>query len=215
MQDIGESKYRFVTASVVGQHGQPGAEPHHAQPRTSGRRGRRDGRPSPDGAMAGYVVDCTGTLRRSDVGAEHLVPGQRKLADAEYYGSILLGRANQNVVILGELSKYADPKPGQEVVTTGFFAVFSRRRTDRLGRERPRSTRPARLRQRYGCGSQPKCRAERSRAGRQPRLLRNPQPAAKRTNRTTHPERLNVPHTYHISDFSRRRRCFRFSCSTT
>ena len=31
---------------------------------------------------------------------------------------------DQNVVILGELSKYADPKPGQEVVTTGFSQYF-------------------------------------------------------------------------------------------
>ena len=82
MQDIGESKYRFATASVVAN------TVNRAQNLITLNRGRQDGVVeemavlSPDGAMAGYVVDC------------------------------------------GELSKYADPKPGQEVVTTGFSQYF-------------------------------------------------------------------------------------------
>ena len=115
MQDIGESKYRFVTASVVA---------------NTVNRGRQDGVVeemavlSPDGAMAGYVVDCTEryAVAMSVLNTSFRASG--KLADAEYYGSIYWDGLDQNVVILGELSKYADPKPGQEVVTTGFSQYF-------------------------------------------------------------------------------------------
>ena len=79
---------------------------------------------SPDGAMAGYVVDCTEryAVAMSVLNTSFRASG--KLADAEYYGSIYWDGLDQNVVILGELSKYADPKPGQEVVTTGFSQYF-------------------------------------------------------------------------------------------
>ena len=115
MQDIGESKYRFATASVVA---------------NTVNRGHRDGVVeemavlSPDGAMAGYIVACT---ERYSVAMSVLNTSFRasgKLADSEYYGSIYWDGLDQNVVILGELSKYADPQPGQEVVTTGFSQFF-------------------------------------------------------------------------------------------
>ena len=107
MQDIGESKYRFVTASVV-----------------ANTVNRARNLISPDGAMAGYVVDCTEryAVAMSVLNTSFRASG--KLADAEYYGSIYWDGLDQNVVILGELSKYADPKPGQEVVTTGFSQYF-------------------------------------------------------------------------------------------
>ena len=116
MQDIGESKYRFVTASVVAN------TVNRAQNLITLNRGRQDGVVeemavlSPDGAMAGYVVDCTEryAVAMSVLNTSFRASG--KLADAEYYGSIYWDRLDQNVVILGELSKYADPKPGQEVL---------------------------------------------------------------------------------------------------
>ena len=124
MQDIGESKYRFVTASVVAN------TVNRAQNLITLNRGRQDGVVeemavlSPDGAMAGYVVDCTEryAVAMSVLNTSFRASG--KLADAEYYGSIYWDGLDQNVVILGELSKYADPKPGQEVVTTGFSQYF-------------------------------------------------------------------------------------------
>ena len=123
-QDIGESKYRFVTASVVAN------TVNRAQNLITLNRGRQDGVVeemavlSPDGAMAGYVVDCTEryAVAMSVLNTSFRASG--KLADAEYYGSIYWDGLDQNVVILGELSKYADPKPGQEVVTTGFSQYF-------------------------------------------------------------------------------------------
>ena len=124
MQDIGVSKYRIMTASVTSN------TVNRAQNLIVLNRGRRDGVAeemavlSSDGAMAGYVVDCT---ERYSVAMSVLNTSFRasgKLADAEYYGSIYWDGLDQNVVILGELSKYADPKPGQEVVTTGFSQYF-------------------------------------------------------------------------------------------
>lgn len=124
MQDIGESKYRFATGSVVAN------TVNRAQNLITVNRGHRDGIVeemavlSPDGAMAGYIVACT---ERYSVAMSVLNTSFRasgKLADSEYYGSIYWDGLDQHTVILGELSKYADPQPGQEVVTTGFSQYF-------------------------------------------------------------------------------------------
>ena len=124
LQGIGESKYRFAVAAVVAN------SINRQQNLITLNRGRQDGVVeemavlSPDGAMAGYVVDCTEryAVAMSVLNTSFRASG--KLADAEYYGSIYWDGLDQNVVILGELSKYADPKPGQEVVTTGFSQYF-------------------------------------------------------------------------------------------
>ena len=124
MQDIGESKYRFATASVVAN------TVNRARNLITLNRGHRDGIVeemavlSPDGAMAGYVVACS---ERYSVAMSVLNTSFRasgKLADSEYYGSIYWDGLDPDVVVLGELSKYADPQPGQEVVTTGFSQYF-------------------------------------------------------------------------------------------
>ena len=83
MQDIGESKYRFVTASVVAN------TVNRAQNLITLNRGRQDGVVeemavlSPDGAMAGYVVDCTEryAVAMSVLNTSFRASG--KLADAE------------------------------------------------------------------------------------------------------------------------------------
>lgn len=124
MQEIGESKYHFVPASVTAN------TINRTQNLITLDRGRRDGVMeemavlSPDGAMAGYVVDCTEgyAVAMSVLNTSFRASG--KLADADYYGSIYWDGVDQHVVILGELSKYADPQPGQEVVTTGFSQYF-------------------------------------------------------------------------------------------
>lgn len=124
MQDIGESKYHFATASVVAN------TINRTQNLITLNRGRKDGVMeemavlSSDGAMAGYIVDCT---ERYSVAMSVLNTSFRasgKIADTEYYGSIYWDGLDQDIVILGELSKYADPQPGQEVVTTGFSQYF-------------------------------------------------------------------------------------------
>lgn len=124
MQEIGESKYRFATACVVAN------TVNREQNLITINRGRNDGilpemgMLSPDGAMAGYVVDCSDryAVAMSVLNTSFRASG--KLAGSEYYGSIYWDGKDQNVVILGDVSKYADPQPGKEVVTTGFSQYF-------------------------------------------------------------------------------------------
>ena len=79
---------------------------------------------SPDGAMVGYVVACTDrySVALSVLNTSFRASG--KLADSDYSGSICWDGLDPHVVVLDELSKYADPKPGDEVVTTGFSQYF-------------------------------------------------------------------------------------------
>ena len=120
MQDIGVSKYRIMTASVTSN------TVNRAQNLIVLNRGRRDGVAeemavlSSDGAMAGYVVDCTEryAVAMSVLNTSFRASG--KLAGSDYFGSIYWDGGDQHTVVLDELSKYADPQPGQEVVTTGW-----------------------------------------------------------------------------------------------
>lgn len=124
MQDVGISKYRVITASVISN------TVNRAQNLVVLNRGRRDGVAeemallASDGSMAGYVVDCT---ERYSVAMSVLNTSFRasgKLVGADYFGSIYWDGADPHTVVLDELSKYADPQPGQEVVTTGFSQYF-------------------------------------------------------------------------------------------
>lgn len=124
MQDIGESKYRFAVASVVSN------STNRLQNLLTLNRGLRDSIQtemavlSPDGAMVGYVVACTDrySVALSVLNTSFRASG--KLADSDYSGSICWDGLDPHVVVLDELSKYADPKPGDEVVTTGFSQYF-------------------------------------------------------------------------------------------
>ncbi len=124
MRDIGESKYRFATAAVVGN------TLNRMQNLLTLNRGRRDGIEeemgvlAPDGSLVGYVVACS---ERYAVALSVLNTSFRtsgKIVDTEYSGSIYWDGRDPNTVILGELSKYAEPQPGQEVVTAGLSEYF-------------------------------------------------------------------------------------------
>ena len=124
MQDIGESRYHFATAVVVGN------TLNRMQNLLPLNRGRKDGIEeemailAPDGAMVGYVVACT---ERYSVAMSVLNTSFRtsgKIADTDYSGSIYWDGTDPSTVTLGELSKYAEPKPGQEVVTAGLSEYF-------------------------------------------------------------------------------------------
>ena len=124
MQDIGVSKYRIMTASVTSN------TVNRAQNLIVLNRGRRDGVAeemavlSSDGAMAGYVVDCT---ERYAVAMSVLNTSFRAcglVAGCDFFGSLFWVGGDLDSVVLDELSKYADPQPGQEVVTTGFSQYF-------------------------------------------------------------------------------------------
>lgn len=121
---IGESRYRFATAAVVGN------TLNRMQNLLTLNRGRRDGVEeemavlAPDGSMAGYVVACTEryAVAMSVLNTSFRTSG--KIVDTEYSGSIYWDGVDPNTVILGELSKYAEPQPGQEVVTAGLSEYF-------------------------------------------------------------------------------------------
>ncbi len=124
LKDLGESKYRITAATVISN------TVNQAQNLIVLNRGRRDGVIeemailSPDGAMAGYVVDCT---ERYSVALSVLNTSFRasgKLVGTDYFGSIYWDGLDQNTVLLSDISKYADPQPGQEVVSTGFSNYF-------------------------------------------------------------------------------------------
>lgn len=124
LTDIGESRYRFATAAVIGN------SLNRMQNLLTLNRGRRDGVEeemavlAPDGSMVGYIVACTEryAVAMSVLNTSFRTSG--KIADTEYSGSIYWDGVDPNTVILGELSKYAEPQPGQEVVTAGLSQYF-------------------------------------------------------------------------------------------
>ena len=93
-------------------------------------RGREDGIEeemgvlAPDGSLVGYVVACTDryAVAISVLNTSFRTSG--KIAASDYSGSLYWDGVDPNVVVLGELSKYAEPQPGQEVVTTGLSEYF-------------------------------------------------------------------------------------------
>ena len=124
MQELGGPKFRVVAASVVANS--------FNRPRNliTIDRGRRDGvEPdmavlSPDGAMVGYVVDCTDRYAVVLSVLHTSFRASGKLDGADYFGSVFWDGADPHTVVLGDLSKYAEPHVGQEVVTTGFSQYF-------------------------------------------------------------------------------------------
>lgn len=124
LRDIGESKYRFAVAAVVG------STLNRMQNLLTLNRGREDGIEeemgvlAPDGSLVGYVVACTDryAVAMSVLNTSFRTSG--KIAQSEYSGSIYWDGTNPGFVMLGELSKYADPQPGQEVVTAGLSEYF-------------------------------------------------------------------------------------------
>ena len=124
MQDIGESKYRFVTASVVAN------TVNRAQNLITLNRGRQDGVVeemavlSPDGAMAGYVVDCTEryAVAMSVLNTSFRASG--KLAGSDYFGSIYWDGFDAEHVRMRDLSKYAAVERGDTIVSTSFSRYF-------------------------------------------------------------------------------------------
>lgn len=88
-------------------------------------RGRRDSVKkemavlSSGGALVGYVIDCS---ERYSIALSVLSNSFRtsgKLSGSDYFGLIYWNGTDPHTVMLGDLSKYAEPKPGQEVETTG------------------------------------------------------------------------------------------------
>ncbi len=116
---LGDGQYRTSTAAVVSN------TINKSENFLVLNRGIRDGVKremavlSTNGAIVGYVVDCTEryAIVLSILSSSFRTSG--KLSDSGYFGQIYWDGADPHTVLLGDLSKYADPQPGQEVVTTG------------------------------------------------------------------------------------------------
>lgn len=120
----GAAQYHFSVASVVSN------STNRMQNFLTLNRGRAHGVMtqmallSPNGEMVGYVADCS---ERYSVAVSILNTSFRasgKLAKSEHLGSIYWDGVNPHEVILGELSKYAEPQPGDEVVSAGISSYF-------------------------------------------------------------------------------------------
>ncbi|MDE6624241.1 MAG: rod shape-determining protein MreC [Alistipes sp.] len=124
LAEIGESRLRVMNAAVIAN------TVNRAQNLIVLNRGRRDGVTdgmavlSPSGAMVGYVADCTDRYAVAISVLNTSFRASGKLADSEYFGSIYWDGSDPHAVTMGELSKYAEPQPGQQVVTTGFSLYF-------------------------------------------------------------------------------------------
>lgn len=124
MEGAERQKYRMTTASVVGN------SVNRTRNFITLNRGRRHGVVdqmavlSPDGAMVGYVVDCTDRYAVAMPVLNTSFRASGRIVGSDYFGSIYWDGLDQNVVLMGDVSKYADPQPGQEIVTAGFSQYF-------------------------------------------------------------------------------------------
>ena len=93
-------------------------------------KGRRDGVVpdmavlSADGAMVGYVATCSDRYAVAVSALNTSFRASGKIAGSDYFGSIHWDGTDRNTVTMTELSKYASPEPGDEVVSTGYSLYF-------------------------------------------------------------------------------------------
>ena len=122
--ELGPSKYRMGVASVVGN------TTNRLRTYITVNRGRGDDLLSgmalttPEGAIVGYILDCSEhyAVAASILNTAFRASGM--LAAGDYYGSIHWDGRSPRYVTLDELPKYAEPKVGDEVLTTGFEPYF-------------------------------------------------------------------------------------------
>ncbi len=80
---------------------------------------------SPSGALVGYVADCTDDYAVAVSVLNTSMKLSGKLKHNNGLGSITWDGCDPEVVTMSELSKYAFPEVGQEVVTAGLEISFS------------------------------------------------------------------------------------------
>ena len=116
---LADPQYRMLTASVVSN------TINKSENFLILNRGRRDGVRremavlSAGGAIVGHVIACS---ERYAVALSVLSRSFRtsgKLAGSNYFGQIYWDGTDPHRVVLGDLTKYAEPQPGDEVETVG------------------------------------------------------------------------------------------------
>lgn len=124
LRTMGESKYRMTEAAVVSNT--VGRAHNYITLNRGGADGITNGMGviTPDGAIAGYVVDYS---EHYAVAVSILNPVFRGSGTPEgtaYQGAIRWDGKNPHFVTLEGLSKYAEPAVGQKVFSTGFESYF-------------------------------------------------------------------------------------------
>ena len=119
MEGADKGPYRLVTARAISNSVNRSLD-----------KGRRDGVVpdmavlSADGAMVGYVATCSDRYAVAVSALNTSFRASGKIAGSDYFGSIHWDGTDRNTVTMTELSKYASPEPGDEVVSTGYSLYF-------------------------------------------------------------------------------------------
>ena len=124
MEGADKGPYRLVTARAISN------SVNRSRNFITLDKGRRDGVVpdmavlSADGAMVGYVATCSDRYAVAVSALNTSFRASGKIAGSDYFGSIHWDGTDRNTVTMTELSKYASPGPGGEVVSTGYSLYF-------------------------------------------------------------------------------------------
>ena len=124
MEGADKGPYRLVTARAISN------SVNRSRNFITLDKGRRDGGVpdmavlSADGAMVGYVATCSDRYAVAVSALNTSFRASGKIAGSDYFGSIHWDGTDRNTVTMTELSKYASPEPGDEVVSTGYSLYF-------------------------------------------------------------------------------------------
>lgn len=124
LRALGESKFRMTEAVVVSNT--VGRAHNYITINRGGGDGVTNGMGlvTPDGAIAGYTVDYTEHYAVAVSILNPVFRGSGTPEGTNYQGAIRWDGKNPHFVILEGLSKYADPQPGQKILSTGFESYF-------------------------------------------------------------------------------------------
>ncbi|MDO4758621.1 MAG: rod shape-determining protein MreC [Rikenellaceae bacterium] len=124
LRTMGDMKYRMMEAAVVSNT--TGRARNYITLNRGGADGVTNGMGviTPDGMIAGYVVDYTEHYAIAVSILNPIFRGSGTPEGTNYQGAIRWDGGNPHFVTLEGLSKYADPKVGQKIFTTGFESYF-------------------------------------------------------------------------------------------
>lgn len=124
LRTMGESKYRMTEAAVVSNT--VGRAHNYITLNRGGADGITNGMGviTPDGSIAGYIVDYTEHYAVAVSILNPVFRGSGTPEGSSYQGAIRWDGRNPHFVTLEGLSKYAEPQVGQKILSTGFESYF-------------------------------------------------------------------------------------------
>ncbi len=124
LRTMGDSKYRMSEAAVVSNT--VGRAHNYITLNRGGADGITNGMGviTPDGSIAGYIVDYTEHYAVAVSILNPVFRGSGTPEGTSYQGAIRWDGKNPHFVTLEGLSKYAEPHEGQKILSTGFESYF-------------------------------------------------------------------------------------------